>query len=743
MGFRPFVLDNARSRNLKGRVKNSSNGLEIVLTADDATARAFYSFLISNTPPHSLITSNSIKRVPDQNYEDFRIIESTGEIVDGALLPPDIAMCDQCRDEIRDGRNRRYEYAFTTCLHCGPRYSIIRNLPYDRPKTTMADIKMCPDCDNEYCEPGGNRQHSQTNSCPVCAIPMSIYDSNQNLVDREPKRMIQLCIKELNKGNIIAVKGIGGYLLLADATNEESILTLRRRKNRPAKPFAVMYPDLQCAKRDAWIGTKEEEVLKGADAPVLLVLRKDKPASGLCGEAVAPGLDTVGIFLPYSPLFEIILRQFNRPLIATSANLSGAPIIYSDDQAVAYLGTMADYILTFDREIVAPQDDSVVQLSDSGERILLRRSRGLSPNYHPHPFTEIKKRVVAFGADLKGTFAIADNKKLIISQYLGNQESYESQSAFQHTLEHIQTLYSFKPEVVLADAHPDYHSRTMAVKMAEESDIDLIPVQHHKAHFAAILSEHDLQKSDRKILGFIWDGTGYGEDGQIWGGEVFLKGPRGISREMHLNYFPVLSGDKMSLEPRLSALSLLTEFPGAKSVLTSQFSEKEWAFYEKLTSVPPKLRTSSMGRFLDAVSALLGICSFNSYEAEAAMKLENAARKASHSTAGDYTFESGGDIIDWRPVIKKILKDLQTGKSTDHIANGVFRALGKVIYQISNQMGIQDLAFSGGVFQNVVLINTLINLKPKNTRLWFHHKLSPNDENISFGQIAYYNMFAD
>jgi len=742
VGFRPFVFDSARSRNLKGWVKNSGKGLEIVLTADEAEAQAFYSYLIANAPPHSLITSNSFKKIPDQNYDDFRIIESTGEKVEGALLPPDIAMCDQCREEIKDGNNRRYEYAFTTCLHCGPRYSIIRKLPYDRLHTTMADLQMCMYCRSEYEEPDGYRQHSQTNSCPDCPIPMALFDSKKTCLDRDPGRIIQHCINALKKGKILAVKGIGGYLLLADATNEESILTLRRRKKRPSKPFAVMYPDINSAKEDAWIAPFEESALKDADAPVLLALRKEKPLSGLCSEAVAPGLGTVGILLPYSPFFELIIAGINRPLIATSANLSGSPIIYADEQAIEYLGAIADYILTFEREIVTPQDDSVIQLSNDGSRILLRRSRGLSPNYNPHPFGDIGKRALAYGADLKSTFALADREKLIISQYLGNQESYDSQLAFRHTLKHIQELYSFRPEVLLADAHPDYHSRAMAEKNAEALDLKLIPVQHHVAHFTAVLTEHGLLKSDRDVLGFIWDGAGYGDDGQIWGGEVFLKDHKGISRELHIDYFPILSGDKMSLEPRLSARSLFADIPEAEPILRSQFSDKEWNYFQKMIEVPAQIQTSSMGRFIDAIAAILGIGSFNSYESEAAMKLENRARKRSNTASGDYTFVIRNEIIDWRPVLEKILVDIHKEKKCDYIARGLFLALGKLVFQVSKQKGVKDLAFSGGVFQNVVLINTLINLKPVDTRLWFHQKLSPNDENISFGQIAYYDMIS-
>jgi len=750
VGFRPFVLDSARSRGLSGRVKNSGKGLEIVITADEAEARSYFDYLFEHAPLHSLITSRSIRKVADQKYKDFQIEESSTEKKSGALLSPDIALCDRCRDEMRNKKNRRYKYAFATCLNCGPRYSIIRKLPYDRPHTTMADLKMCSDCKAEYEEPGDIRQHSQTNSCPQCSIPMILYDSNKKLMERNPKKILRICAQSLKEGHIWAVKGVGGYLLLADATREKSIQTLRIRKKRPSKPFAVMYPNLKVVKEDAWINPYEEKELKRADAPVLLALRKKEPASGLCSADVAPGLQTIGILLPYSPLFELILSEVSRPLVATSANLSGSTIIYDDQQALDHLGSIADYILTFDREIVTPQDDSVVQINQNGDRILLRRSRGLSPNYHPHPFRKLNKRVLATGADLKGAFAIADREKLIVSQYLGDQESYDSQLAFQHTLDHIQTLYSFKPEVILSDQHPVYHSRALAEKVAKKESVKLFSIQHHEAHFAAVLAENGLLKTDREVLGFIWDGTGYGDDGQVWGGETFSIDRGGFKRKLHLDYFPVLAGDKMSLEPRLSALSLFAQFPEAEPILQSLFNEKEWDYYQKLLAAPTFLKTSSMGRFIDAIAAILGISSLNSYEAEAAIKLESIVRTGISSgpgiyeestDSGNYSFEIFDDIINWKPVLSEILEDIGKKKSTETIVKNLFGSLGKLVFQSSRQAGVKDLAFSGGVFQNVVLVNTLLNLKPEDTRLWFHKKLSPNDENIPFGQIAYYEKF--
>lgn len=741
VGFRPFVYEKAHEKGLKGWVKNSGNGLEIRISATEEKARSFYRYVKKNAPPHSLITKQSFRNIKDEPFEDFTIVKSTKDKQAGTLLAPDIALCDACRKELNNPADRRHRYAFTTCLHCGPRYSIITGLPYDRPNTTMANLHMCRDCMAEYEKPGGYRQHSQTNSCPDCTIPMHLYSGDGEELSRDADDIPEMCVNALKSGKILAVKGIGGYLLLTDATNRDSIETLRIRKQRQAKPFAVMYPDLAAAKGDAILFPYHEEALNAADAPVVLCERKKEPASGLCSEQIAPGLGTVGILLPYSPLYELLLQQVNRPLIATSANLSGAPIIYRDKQALEYLGNLADYILTFDRDIVAPQDDSVVQYSSARNRIVLRRSRGLAPNYQPYPFKKIKKPVLAMGADLKGAFALADRDKVLISQFLGNQEAYDSQLSFRETLSHIRELYSFKPETVLTDLHPGYHSTQMAEELAKAEGAELIYVQHHKAHFMAVLAENGLLHTNDDVLGFIWDGTGYGEDKQVWGSEIFLRQDNRITRLNHLAYFPVLAGDKMSLEPRLSALSLFREFTEADEMLKEHFNDREWDFYKKLAAYPVDVSTSSMGRFLDGIGCLLGAGTHNSYEAETAMKLENMARNYSGKICPFYEFWVEKEAINWTPFLSGILKDIKKGKHFQEIAAGVFYSLAAMIYRVCVDTGIRRLAFSGGVFQNAVLVNELIKQKPAGVELFFHTKLSPNDENISFGQLAWYEEY--
>jgi hydrogenase maturation protein HypF len=738
VGFRPFVYQKAHEQELKGWVKNSGSGLEIRVTATLEKARAFYRFVKKNAPPLSLITKHSIRTVKDESFDDFTIVESAKGKQAGTLPAPDIALCDSCRNELNNTADRRYRYAFTTCLNCGPRYSIITGLPYDRPNTTMASLHMCRDCIAEYEKPGGYRQHSQTNSCPECAIPMYLYTGNGEELNRNANEILENCVQVLKAGKILAVKGIGGYLLLTDATNPKSIETLRIRKQRPAKPFAVMYPNLSTAKGDAILFSYHEEALKAPDAPVVICEQKEKPESGLCGEQIAPGLGTVGILLPYSPLYELLMQQINRPLIATSANLSGAPIIYGDKQALEHLGNFADYILAFGRDIVAPQDDSVVHYTSTGKRILLRRSRGLAPNYQPYPFKKIKKQILAMGADMKGAFAWADREKVLISQFLGNQESYDSQLSFRETLRHLRELYSFKPVILLADSHPGYHSTQMAEELAKGDGTELIYVQHHKAHFMSVLAENGLLHTDDDVLGFIWDGTGYGEDNQIWGGEIFIRQHHRISRLNHIAYFPVLAGDKMSKEPRLSAMSLIRNLPEAEHLLKGHFSDREWDFYKKLAAYPERVSTSSMGRFLDGIGCLLGAGTHNTYEAQTAMKLEYMARKTSGNNLPRYEFHITNDTIGWQPFLAGIIRDIKKKRDKKEIAAGVFHSLAAMICQISYETGISRLAFSGGVFQNAVLVDEIIKQNPGNIELYFHKQLSPNDENISFGQIAWY-----
>jgi hydrogenase maturation protein HypF len=729
---------------LTGCVSNTNDGVHIAINADEEKAKEFYQHIIQNPPVNAIITDHFIEEIEKKKYNGFSIIHSITNTEPDLLLTPDIAICDICREEIHDPANRRYGYAFTTCLNCGPRYSIQTALPYDRNNTTMHHLHMCSDCDAEYHNINDRRHFSQTNSCPACEIRLHYYAGSeqatgeQDIGDRiEDRDIIMLAAKDILAGKIVAVKGIGGYLLLCDATNEEAIKTLRNRKQRPAKPLAVMYPSIEMAEDDLELRSVEVQALKSKAAPIVLCKAKNKLQ--ICHDQVAPGLDKIGVMLPGSPLLELLASALKIPFIATSGNISGSPIIYKDEDALTNLFDAADCILTYDREIVAPQDDSVMQFTDSGQQIILRRSRGLAPNFYPSPFKHNTEYILAMGAELKSSFAI-QQKNLYISQYLGDQGSVESQESYSKTLAHLKHLLHFEPSVILADKHPSYNVSALGRQMAGEQNVKLIEVQHHEAHYAAVLAENDLTEKEEPVLGFIWDGTGYGDDGQIWGGEVFMYRDQQIDRKLHLKYFPQILGDKMSREPRLSALSLLHDMPEFHGVIHGQFTHSEWAYYHKLLKQEDHLQTSSMGRFLDGLAAILGICTHNTYEGEAAMKLEALARGSNHHSSFSYPMPVISDSIDTGLFLEEMMNDVLHGYNKAWIAGKIFNSLAIMIDEISDRYHARDLAFSGGVFQNALLVDLIKKQLGRRENLYFHQQLSPNDECIGFGQLAMYHM---
>jgi hydrogenase maturation protein HypF len=604
----------------------------------------------------------------------------------------------------------------------------------------MQHLDMCGACSAEFNDIHNKRHYSQTNSCKECAIQMHLYNSFNSCISINANEIHGFVITALQNGNIIAVKGIGGYLLLCDATNDTTINLLRARKHRPAKPFALLYADIKMAEKDIDLSSFETNALQEKAAPIVLCSPKEDPFSTINRRLIAPGLDKVGLMLAYSPLLLLIANGFGKPLIATSGNISGSPILYKDNDAVANLFEVADYVLTYDRNIVAPQDDSVIQFTSSGQRIILRRSRGLAPNYFPNPFHLKDGVVLAMGSELKSAFALLNCKNLYISQFLGDQGLIESQTSFKDTLSHLTDLVKADPEHILIDKHPDYFVSQYGRQIAFTENISLTSIQHHKAHLGAVLAENNLLKCKDRVLGFIWDGTGYGDDGQIWGGEIFLYENNEMERIVHLNYFPQLVGDKMSREPRLSALSLLQNLPYQQLLIQNDFTKKEWLYYQQLLQQPPALLTSSMGRFIDGIAAILGLRLHNSYEGEAAMQLEALARTCNSRPSGYYPVSLVNNHLDWNNFLIELIEDLQQKEDIASIAWKVFYSLVKMVEQVSNHFFIDKLAFSGGVFQNTLLVDLLMEVLSDEHELYFHQQLSPNDECIGFGQLACFSL---
>lgn len=740
VGFRPFVTTLAECMGLNGCVSNTNEGVIILINATEEIASQFYKDVIAKAPVNAIITRHTLKEVAYTPFYAFSIKESEATGKPDLLLTPDIAICEHCLNEIKDQQNKRYQYPFTTCLNCGPRYSIITDLPYDRCNTTMENMKMCSACEKEYHNIHDKRHFSQTNSCTDCSIPMHLYNCNGKEISTDCESILTTVNVALVNGHIVAVKGVGGYLLLCDATNAEAVAILRERKQRPVKPLALLYKDIAAVKQDLIVASIEKKELESRAAPIVLCAVKEKMHNSLCIELIAPGLSKIGVMLPYTGLLALIAEAFDKPLIATSGNLHRSPITYRDADALQHLSKFADLLLTFDREIVVPQDDSVIQfVADSKQKIVLRRSRGLSPNYFLNPFAD-HACVFAAGADLKSAFALCDHNNLYVSQFLGDLSSYESYTAYEKTANHIIQMLQAKPEYVMVDKHPNYASSAFGREMALKAEVPVVTVQHHKAHFAAVLAENNLMQSEEKILGVVWDGTGFGDDGNIWGGEFFTYSNKEMRRAAHFDYYPQLLGDRMSKEPRLSALSLMHHDEDELIATLSNFDSKEHDYLQKLVLHKNALYTSSVGRLLDGIASLLDVAQFNSFEGEAAMKLEALACGANDKFLNFYEIPFDGNVLDWRPMLAMVLEYKRRHIPTCRIAFKVFASLANCIKEMAMHLQIKKVAFSGGVFQNALLVDLIHQLMDADFDLYFHQQLSPNDECIGFGQAAYFYM---
>ncbi|MCB9285841.1 MAG: carbamoyltransferase HypF [Lewinellaceae bacterium] len=744
VGFRPYVYRMAREHGLKGWVSNTNDGVHVEIEASPEEADIFYQCLVAKAPLMSVILRHSIRKVEKKEFENFQIVESLEGGEASLLLTPDFAICEDCRRELLHNDNRRFAYPFITCTNCGPRFSIIRRLPYDRERTTMAPFEMCPDCRAEYDDPLDRRYYSQTNSCPACSIQLALRKSDGSIVATDPGLIIEKTARLWKDGKIVAVKGIGGFLLTCDASNAAAVEELRRRKNRPTKPFALMYPDIATLKQDASLPAAAEALLTSPAAPIVLLPAVGSPPSGIALEQIAPGLEQIGVMLPYAPLYELLLRQFQRPIIATSGNVSGAPICYEDGEAMKTLPPIADYLLLNNREIATPQDDSVIRLSPRYEvPVYLRRSRGYAPTLLPPVKAPEKEVVLATGAELKSTFTLLQAGNYYASQYLGALGTLETQERFRETARHLMSIFGVRPNVILTDKHPGYFSTQLGQELATQWEVPLFEFQHHIAHFAALLGEHGLLASEAPVLGVVWDGLGLGDDGQIWGGEFFLYRDRNFKRFSQFEYFNYTLGDKIAREPRLSALMACQGIEGAEQWLRPKFSPTEWNVYQKLLGRPAGLRSSSVGRIFDAVASLLtgrDVCSF---EGEAAMLLEQMAhrycRKNGLEIRGlhEEGWKKNGQISTSR-LMAGILESLGRGERTEYIAAKFHRSLIGVVEMVAKRAGVEKLAFSGGVFQNALLVDMAQHYLGKKYSLYFHRQLSPNDESVSFGQLMCY-----
>lgn len=740
VGFRPFIYKLAKKLKLYGTVSNGSDGVHIQIgpVVKDVCDQ-FVAYIIADAPARSKILSIDITEKDDLYFTDFKIIHSESKGDKNVLLSPDFGICQDCTDELFDPNNRRFHYPFITCTQCGPRLSIIHDIPYDREWTSMSAFTMCPECQQEYDDTNDSRYFSQTNSCKTCGVRLKL-SSHSDITDGD---IIMQTIKELKDGKIVAVKGIGGYLLLCDASNGDVVKTLRRRKNRPQKPFALLYPNITSVEQDLLLEDQAMCEINNTAFPIILTYKKPKLHSSIKTNDIAPQLSQLGVMLPNSPLLSLISVGFGSPLVATSGNISGSPIIYHDEAADEQLKDIADLILSHNRDIVMPQDDSVIRFTPFYNiKIIIRRSRGYAPTYWFDGRPDLPS-VFCAGADLKSVFLLASTNNIYISQYLGDLTSYVSQVEYQKVLSHYLKVTALKPQHIITDKHPLYFSSS-TVHLFPESKT--YAVQHHQAHFCACLYEHSLMDFNEPIMGVIWDGVGYGDDGQMWGGEFFMYKIKQITRTHHISYFDYLLGDKMSLQPRLAALSLCKNIPDADELLIHKFSDQEWALYKKMLQKGENIKTSSMGRVFDAVASLLGLGDVNSYEGQSAMLLEDRAYQFYVKEGLDWNesydfYEEISESISIESIFTGIIYDILNGQDVNMIAAKFHLTLVNMIASIARRQGIKMLVFSGGVFQNGLLVDLIHHHLSTKFTLFFHKQLSPNDENIALGQMAYFMNF--
>jgi hydrogenase maturation protein HypF len=572
---------------------------------------------------------------------------------------------------------------------------------------------------------------------------MQLYDGDKKMVEDGQAGIINRISALWNEGKIVAIKGIGGFLLTCDAANIKAVQELRKRKHRPTKPFALMFPDIQLLQNEVEIDQHEKEELQSAAAPIVLLQLKENVQTELALKDIAPKLNKIGVMRPYAPLFQLLLQQFSRPIVATSGNVSSASIVSDDEVALTELNSIADYILINNREIISPQDDSVISYSpNSQQRIVFRRARGFAPIYK----NDIRKlsqwTILALGASLKSSFTLLHQQNIHISQYLGDTDNYNVQKKFETTLKHFLHLFNTQPKVILIDKHPGYFTSFLGRQLAKQWDAKLIELQHHEAHFASVLGEHNLLDESEPVLGVSWDGTGLGDDGQIWGGEFFIYHQHTFTRTNHFDYFDSFLGDKMAMEPRLSAFSLCNKIEEAESILKTKFTAPEWSNYQKLIAYN-KLKTSSVGRMFDAVASLLGLIDKTSYEGEAAMLVEKMAlqyfKNKLKIPPAWLENAQGENILSAQYLMKEIVTKIKEGKNKSELAAWFHVQLALSIKTIARQQQCNKICFSGGVFQNGLLVDLVNKLLSDKHELHFNKHLSPNDENISFGQIIWFN----
>ncbi len=733
VGFRPFVYRLAKDLGLVGWVSNSAQGVFIEAEGAGGALRQFLVRLEREKPPRANIQSLEFSFLDAVGHIGFTIRESEESGPKTAFILPDTAPCPHCMLELFQSSNRRYRYPFINCTNCGPRFTIIEDLPYDRPHTSMKDFKMCALCEREYHDPADRRFHAQPNACPSCGPHLELWDTGGNVVVKYDDALHHAA-EEIRNGKIVAIKGVGGFQLIVDARKEEVVKMLRQRKRRSEKPFALMYPSIEMVRRDCHVSELEERLLLSPEAPIVLLDRWSPPLA----PSVAPGNPTLGIMLPASPLHHLLMHDLGFPVIATSGNLSDEPICIDEHEAIERLGGIADYFLVHNRPIIRPLDDSVVRVV-RGREMVIRRARGFAP-LPVHLKTEAP-RILALGSHLKNTVSLAVGNEVFISQHLGDLETSQAHAAFRSSAADLPRLYESKPEIFACDLHPDYLSTKHATQLASKSDAVVHPVQHHWAHVLSCMAENEVEFP---ALGVSWDGTGYGTDGTIWGGEFLLaKADASFERIAHLREFRLPGGEAAIRQPRRSALGVLHELGGLAVLNQSDlapirdFAEADLAVIRQMLAKDLMTPiTSSAGRLFDAVASLAGIRQQSTFEGQAAMELEFSIQPC---VCESYSFDiksTAPSIVDWKPMIEEIIVDVRNGQTPNTISAKFHNALVEIIVSVARHAGQTRVVLSGGCFQNRYLTERSVQrLLEAGFHPYWHQRVPTNDGGIALGQV--------
>jgi hydrogenase maturation protein HypF len=742
VGFRPFVYQLATKHNLKGWVCNTSGDVKIEVEGERSALDKFLHDLVSLAPPLARLEDVSVTSHAPQGYSSFEIRRSIAEEGKYQLVSPDIATCKPCLEEILNPDDRRYRYPFTNCTNCGPRFTIIEDIPYDRPQTTMRSFKMCPQCQREYEDPMDRRFHAQPNACPRCGPSLKLVNGAGNAVQCDDA--LATAAEFLKQGKVLAIKGLGGFLLACDATSEKAVKLLRERKRRPFKPLAIMVATMDEVKKHCLVSEREAELLTSSQCPIVLLTRREgSPVS----PSVAPNLKYLGVMLPYTPLHHVLLRETGLPLVMTSGNLSEEPIAKDNDEALRRLKGIPDYFLLHNRDIYSRYDDSVA-IVELNKTQIVRRARGYAP-YPVHlPFQA--RQILACGAELKSTFCLTKDNYAFVSQHIGDLENLETMEHFEATLDLYKKLFHIQPEIVAYDMHPEYLSTKYAKSLAaEHKELKLVPVQHHHAHIVSCMVENGIQD---KVIGVSFDGIGYGSDGRIWGGEFLIADYKGFERAGHLEYVPLPGGTVAIERPYRMAISYLLTLLG-KNALTPDLAFLKEVSSQEIELMKKQLAkginsplTSSCGRLFDAVSALIGIRGKIDYEAQAAIEMEMAADETEY---GSYPFaiveQNGVNIVYLKELFNAIIKDINTNVTQSRIAMKFHRTMAEMVVQMCQRLakisGINKVALSGGVFQNRLLLRlTVAALEDAGFEVLTHSKVPTNDGGVSLGQAVIANF---